>query len=152
MSSLADRVEVVLGVDTHKHRPTAAAVSATGGVLGDLTVESAHAGYEQLLRFATARRAWAIEGTASYGAGLARSLRERGEVVLEVDRPRRAARRRGAKSDALDAVRAAREALGQEQPATPRQGARRAALATLLAARRSAIDAATAAHRQLQDL
>ena len=155
---LVSDAEVVIGVDTHKHTHTAAAVSSAGGVLGELTVTSTGEGYAQLLRFADGhaqhvrRRVWAVEGTASYGAGLACFLRERSETVLEVDRPRRTARRMGAKTDAIDAVRAAREALGQERHATPRQGEQRAALATLLAARRSAVAAATAAHRQLQDL
>ena len=37
-------------------------------------------------------------------------LLERGEWVVELDRPARAARRNGGKTDALDAARAAREA------------------------------------------
>ncbi|MGI8424716.1 MAG: IS110 family transposase [Chloroflexota bacterium] len=155
---LSDGVELVVGVDTHKHTHTAAAVSATGGVLGELTIATTAEGYADLLRFAQehaprgGRRVWAVEGTASYGAGLASFLREHRETVLEVDRPRRTARRMGAKTDGIDAVRAAREALGQERHATPRQGDTRAALATVLAARRSAVAAATGAHRQLQDL
>ena len=115
MERLADRVEVVLGVDTHKHEHAAAVVSAVGGVLGELTVPATGEGYARLLRFAEAhpgRRTWAIEGTASYGAGLTRFLQARGEEVLEVDRPRRERRRMGAKSDPLDAASA-----GGAQPA-----------------------------------
>ena len=55
---------------------------------------------------------WAIEGTGGYGAGLARHLTERGEVVIELARPNRPPRRQGAKSDPLDAVRAEVAALG----------------------------------------
>jgi len=155
MTILADRVEVVIGVDTHKHSHTAAAVSSVGGILGERTVVSDQQGYEQLLQFAkehAGRRAWAIEGTASYGAGLVGFLRQRAEQVLEVDRPHRPARRMGAKTDALDAVRAAREALAHDHHAEPRVGEQRAALAVRLAARRSAVDAYTTAQRQLQDL
>jgi transposase len=155
MTILADRVDLVIGVDTHKHSHSAAAVSALGGVLGERTVSSNASGYEQLLQFAKehpGRRTWAIEGTASYGAGLSQFLRQQGEQVLEVDRPHRPARRTGAKTDALDAVRAAREVLAQEHPAEPRIGEQRAALGVRLVARRSAVDAYTAAQRQLQDL
>ena len=60
------------------------------------------------------RRVWAIESSGSYGAGLTMFLLERGEWVVEVDRPARPARRNGAKSDEVDAVRAAHEALGRE--------------------------------------
>ena len=95
---------------------------------------------------------WAIEGTGGYGAGLARLLATHGEWVVELDRPTRPARRHGAKSDPLDAVRAAREALGRAQLAQPRAGGQRAALGVLLAARRSAVAASTGAQRQLQAL
>jgi transposase len=98
------------------------------------------------------RRAWAIEGTASYGAGLCRFLRERGERVIELDRPARPVRRHGAKSDPLDAIRAAREALARSIHAEPRASGERAALSVLLSARRSAVDGAGDAQRQLHAL
>jgi transposase len=72
--------------------------------------------------------------------------------VLELDRPKRAARRHGAKSDAIDATRAAREALGRDQLAQPRAAGQRAALSVRLAARRSAVQAAGHAQRQLHAL
>jgi transposase len=65
------------------------------------------------------RRCWAVEGAGSYGAGLAAFLQAHGERVVEVARPKRPARRTGAKSDALDAVRAAREALAHDHPLPP---------------------------------
>jgi hypothetical protein len=81
------------------------------------------AGYRQLFEFAQAqvpgRRFWAVEGAGSYGAGLAAFLQARGERVVEVGRPKRPPRRTGAKSDALDAVRAAREALAQDHLLAP---------------------------------
>jgi transposase len=95
---------------------------------------------------------WAVEGTGGYGAGLTRLLAARGEWVVELDRPTRPARRHGAKSDSLDAVRAAREALGRPHLAQPRADGQRAALAVLLTARRSAIDASACAQQQLQAL
>jgi hypothetical protein len=98
------------------------------------------------------QRVWAIEGTGGYGAGLTRFLQAHAEQVVELDRPKRAARRHGAKSDPLDATRAAREALGRDQLAQPRAAGHRAALSVRLAARRSAVQAATDAQRQLHAL
>jgi hypothetical protein len=65
--------------------------------------------------------------------------------VLEVDRPRRPARRDRAKSDQLDAIRAAREALTREDLARPRQRGEREALRVLLATRDSAVRSKRAA-------
>jgi transposase len=117
MPILADLVEVVIGVDTHKHTHTAAVVAAaSSGVLATQTVPTTPAGYQALVALAQRHpgaRVWAVEATGGYGAGLARLLAERGEWVVELDRPQRAARRHGAKSDPLDAARAAREALGR---------------------------------------
>src|SRR6478609_6161756 len=73
-------------------------------------------GYAELVEFANNHatlRAWAIEGTSGHGAGLSRHLLEMSEIVIELDRPKRAARRNGAKSDPLDAIRAAREAMAR---------------------------------------
>jgi transposase len=95
---------------------------------------------------------WAIEGTGGYGAGLTRFLHAHAEQVVELDRPKRAARRHGAKSDPLDATRAAREALGRDQLAQSKAAGRRAALQVRLTARRSAVQAATDAQRQLHAL
>src|SRR5215212_11998629 len=150
MAMLADTVELVIGVDTHKHTHTAAVVvAATGVVLEQATVPATPAGYRQLLGLAdrrVGRRVWAIEGTGGYGAGLTRFLHAHAEQVIELDRPKRAARRHGAKSDPLDATRAAREALGRDQLAQPRATGPRAALSVRLAARRSAVQAATDAN------
>ena len=112
MAMLADLIELVIGVDTHKDSHTAAVVQAvSGAVVDQMTVPAGPAGYRQLLRLADrhhGRRVWAIEGTGGYGAGLTRFLQAQAEQVVELDRPKRAARRHGAKSDPLDATRAAR--------------------------------------------
>lgn len=156
MTMLADQVDLVIGVDTHKHTHTAALVlAATGGVVANVTVPAEPSGYQELAVLADrhgASRAWAIEGTGSFGSGLTRFLEDRGEWVIELDRPWRARRRDGAKNDELDAVRAAREVFGRDKLASPRTRGERAALAVLLVARRSAIKASTDAQRQLQDL
>jgi transposase len=156
MDSLSEIVDVVIGVDTHVATHSAAAVSAhTGGVLAEITVEATPDGYEALVEFANEHsglRAWAIEGTGGHGAGLARHLAKGYELVVELDRPERAKRRNGAKSDPLDAIRAAREALSRTKLGTPRSSGERQALSVLLAARRSAVASAGDAQRQLFSL
>ena len=121
MSMLADQVDAVIGVDTHKASHTAAVVDADRRRSSPhLTVPSDAFGAKRVLAFARqhgpGRRVWAIEGTGSFGAGLTTYLLEQGEWVVEIDRPARPARRDGAKSDELDAVRAAREALVARAP------------------------------------
>jgi len=161
---LSEVVDVVIGVDTHVETHAAAAVDvATGGVLAEITVEATGEGYAELVGFADevaenhgALRAWAIEGTGSHGRGLTMYLHEAEEMVVELDRPERARRRGGVKSDPADAIRAAREAIARTRIGTPRgsggtreQAATRQALAVRLAIRRSAVQAASDARRQL---
>jgi transposase len=153
MTMLADLVEVVIGVDTHSQTHTAAVLDArTGGVLARATVPADPDGYAELVALAaqySGLRAWAMEGTGGYGAGLARHLAAADEMVVELDRPKRPARRAGAKSDPIDAERAARDALARTQLAQPKTGAERAALQMLLTARRAAVEAASTGQRQL---
>jgi transposase len=156
MSMLAELVEVVIGVDTHTDTHTAAVLDArTGAVLALATVAADPDGYAELTGLAeqhSGLRAWAMEGTGGYGAGLARHLADAGELVVELDRPKRPARRAGAKSDPIDAERAARDALARTRLAQPKSGAQRAALQMRLTARRAAVEAASDAQRQLHAL
>src|SRR6266496_5911105 len=156
MPTLAERIDFVLGVDTHKQTHTAALVTPAGGLVVHLTVSADSAGYAHLLTFARehafGRRIWAIEGTGSFGAGLTTHLLEHAEWVVEIDRPKRPARRNGAKTDQLDAVRADREALAREHLAQPRRRGAREALRVLLATRENAMRAPTKAICQLKDL
>jgi transposase len=160
MPMLAALVDGVIGVDPHRDTLTAAAVTNLGGILTQTTTTADAIGYVQLLGFAqthlplVGRRCWAVEGAGSYGAGLASFLIQRGEHVVEVGRPKRPATRGGAKSDPLDAVRAAREALGQDhqRAAIPRRRGEREALRVLLTTRRSATTARVAAVGQLKAL
>jgi transposase len=149
MSTLADQVDVVVGVDTHKDTHTAALVSPSGAEMRSIAIATTKKGYEELVEFVggwpQARRVWAIEGVSSYGAGLCRVLARRGERIIEIDHPARPARRNGSKSDALDAVRAAREALARPVLGEPRSGDDREALRVLHVTRESAIHARTQA-------
>ena len=116
-------------------------------------------GYEGLLCWAEGfgpLRCAGVEGTSSYGAGLARHLKSRGIEVLEVERPkrrRRGSRRNVEKSDPSDAERAARAVLAGEASGVPKSGDGRVEMIrTLRAARRSAMKARTQAANQLQGL
>jgi transposase len=125
MSRLADTVDGVIGVDTHRDTLAAAATDRVGGTLAQTAAAADLAGYRRLLAFGQARvpgrRCWAVEGAGSYGAGLTSFLQAHGERVVEVGRPKWPPRGTGAKSDALDAVRAAREALVHDHPLAPRR-------------------------------
>jgi len=138
---LADQLDYMIGVDPHRDSHALAVVHViSGAIVFEATVAANSEGYTHALELvdehAAARRAFAVEGTGSFGAGLTRFLSGRGERVLGVGRLRRE-RRSGGKSDALDAVRAARSVLTQKRPATPRAGGERHALQALVAARGS---------------
>jgi hypothetical protein len=156
MSMLADQVDHVIGVDTHRDTNTAAVVTAAGAVLAHQQCSTDAMGYRRVVAFADehapGRRVWAIEGTGSFGSGLTTHLLERGEWVVEIDRPARPARRNGAKTDDLDAVRAAREALTRDHLAAPRARGDREAMRVMLAARHGAVVARTKAIGQLKAL
>ena len=152
---LADELDYVVGVDTHRDEHVLAVVAApAGAVVARQAVERTGVAtgrrFASPSSYAAGRRAWAIEGTGSYGAGLARYLAGRGETVLEISRTPRAERRLRGKDDALDAARTARAALASETLALPRAGERREALRLLLVARRSAVDVRREALVQLR--
>src|SRR4029453_18148391 len=121
---LADQLDYMIGVDPHRDVHAIAVLEVrTGGVVYEAAVAADTSGYRHTLALAAeqpaGRRACAVEGSGSFGAGLTRFLAGRGETVFEVGRLRRE-RRSGGKTDALDAVRAARAVLEQKRPATPR--------------------------------
>jgi len=154
---LADDVAYVLGVDTHADSHALCLLEASSKrTRRHLSIPATRRGYRQALRLARrqapGRRVWALEGSGSYGAGLARFLHERGEQVLEVERPARTGRRGRLKSDALDAERAARSLLEGVRGATPRLGAETQALRALLTTREGAVTACTAALNELRAL
>src|SRR6266550_4596457 len=152
---VADELDYVIGVDTQLDEHVLAIIAApSGAVVARRSIQASARGYAAALRFAAAEangaRVWAIEGTGRYGAGLARFLAGRGELVLEISRTPRAERRLRGKDDSLDASRIARAALASETLALPRSGERREALRLLLVARRSAVDVRREALGQLR--
>jgi transposase len=141
---------VAIGVDTHREVHVAVAVDRLGRRLGALEFRVDERGFEQLRRFARSlgEPAFALEGTGSYGASLARALLADGFAVFECERPRR--RRRQDKNDLIDAELAARRLLAGEPLPLPRGGREREQLRLLLLERRSAQHARQQARNQLQ--
>jgi transposase len=156
MPILAEHIDGVIGVDTHRDTLAAAICSPIGQVIAQASTGADAAGYRTLLELARTRvpgrRCWAIEGTGSYGAGLASFLRHHGEQVTEVGRPKRPARRGVGKTDPIDAARAAKDALTLPRPVVPRRRGDREALRVLLATRRGAVAARVDAVNQLKAL
>lgn len=157
MTTMAETgVAVTGGVDTHLDTNMAAALDGVGGQLGIKEFPTTTAGYRELHRwlanFGAVVRV-GVEGTGSYGAGLARYLATQGVEVIEVDRPNRQNRRRRGKSDPVDALSAARAALSGDASgvAKSRNGAVEA-IRVLRVARSSARHDRTEALNQMRSL
>jgi transposase len=148
--------EVVLGVDTHLDAHVAVVLGGLGRRLGELSVPTTKKGYEGLVSWAEGFgrvRCAGVEGTSSYGAGLARHLRSAGIGVLEIERPKRRHLRRKGKSDSRDAEAAARAVLAGETAGVPKSADGRVEMIRVLrAARRSAVKARTQAANQLRGI
>ena len=154
---LADQVDYVVGVDTHRDEHVLAViVASTGAVVAQRSVATTVRGYGQAFRFAAEHaagsRVWAVEGAGHYGAGLARYLSGRGEPVLEAGRSPRNERRLQGKDDGIDAIRAARATLTGDTLPLPKEGQRQEALRLLLLARRGAVDVRRHALVQLRSV
>lgn len=154
---LAEDAGFVVGVDTHTdHHALVVIDAATQRTRRALTIAATRRGYLEGLRLAErlapGDRVWALEGSGSYGAGLARFLSERGERVVEVERPRRDGARGRLKSDVLDAERAARQVLAGNAGTLPRLARDTRALRALLATRAGAVNGCTVALNELRAL
>ena len=144
------------GVDTHLDVHVAAALDSLGALLGSASFATTPDGYKSLLAWLESFGAVTkvgVEGTGSYGVGLSRFLRQAHIDVIEVDRPNRAERRRSGKSDPLDAVEAARAALGgrAKSISKSKDGAVEA-IRVLVVAKRSARGARVKALTQMRHL
>lgn len=157
MSRITDiAAPVTGGVDTHADVNVAAVVDQVGRVLGTEQFPTTTAGHRAAVVWMRGHGRLVkvgVEGTGSYGAGLARHLTGEGVEVVEVIRPNRQARRRRGKSDAADAVAAAVAALNGEAAGRPKthDGAVES-IRMLQVARRGAVKARTQAANQLRDL
>ena len=151
-----NQTSVVGGVDTHKDAHVASVMDRLGRTLGTASFPADAKGYDRLVAWMESHgtvEAVGVEGTGSYGAGLARRLAADGTRVLEVNRPNRQARRRRGKTDTVDATAAARAALNGEAGAEPKAGDGPVeAIRMLSVARRSAVKARTQAANQVHGL
>ncbi len=144
-----DHPAVFGGVDTHKHTHVAAVLDGAGRVLGSAAFDADTAGYTALLGWlgghGSVERV-GVEGTGSYGAGLARHLTAAGVDVVDVNRPNRQMRRRRGKTDTVQ-----RRGPAQRQCRSGAQERRRMRRGdqTLRVARRSAVKARTVAANQI---
>ena len=127
MSKRIARVEpavtVIVGVDTHKHVHVAVAVDRLGARLGSCSVPANRGGYAELVAWARTLgtvEAFGIEGTGSYGVGLASFVRRHAVRVVEVNHCDRRKRRNNGKSDTIDAEMAARSVLAGIATAVPK--------------------------------
>jgi transposase len=152
-------MQVTVGVDTHRDLHVAVALDQQGRWLGTRSFPTTPAGFAALTTWATrygALGTLGIEGTSSYGASLARWLRARGLMVVEIDRPDRRdrqGRRRRGKSDPTDAEAAARAVLAGTASGQPKAADGPVEMIRLLrVARRSALKARTQAANQLHAL
>jgi len=157
MPTIADAARLVTGgVDTHAEVHVAGLVDQAGRVLGTGEFAATTAGYRGALAWMRSHGQLVkvgVEGTGSYGAGLARYLAGQGVEVAEVIRPNRQARRRRGKSDAADAVAAALAALNGEASGVPKShDGVVESIRMLKVARRGAVKARTQAGNQLRDL
>jgi transposase len=146
---------LTLGVDTRAEQHVTA-LDERGRLLGTCTIPTTSSCFAELIRWASPYGELGqvgIEGTGSYGAGLARWLRTRNVAVIEVDRPDRRTRRRRGKSDSVDAEAAARAVLAGIATAQPKAGTgAMEMMCTLRAARQSALKARTQAANELHAL
>ena len=124
MSTMPDpELKVILGVDTHECEHVAALIDLRGRLLATKRFDADLRGFRLLLTWTRTHgrvtRA-GVEGTGSFGVGLARFLITEGLEVFEVTRPSRRGRRHLGKSDTVDAEAAARMVLSGQATATPK--------------------------------
>lgn len=151
-----DSPQVTGGVDTHGLTHHAAVIDAIGRHLADREFPATVRGYRDLLDWMRTHgtpAAVGVEGTAAYGAELARVLTASGVTVIDVDRPDRKTRRTKGKSDPIDAYAAATAVLSGRATGIPksRDGVVEA-VRVLRVARRSAVKARTQAMNQIRNL
>jgi len=117
--------QLTIGVDTHLDVHVAHAADQLGRRVATVQVPTTPTGYQHLLAWARGLGqpvAWGVEGTGSYGAALARFLAANHQVVVEVNRPDRTARRRHGKTDPVDAQAAAKAVQAGDATVVPKAG------------------------------
>jgi transposase len=156
---LAEVVDAVVGVDTHRDTHEVEIASPNGVPIARCSIRNDSTGYAQLLAWIVdhapgPRLVASIEGSRSYGIGLSRALSAAGLPVVEAEQPARIVRRGKGKSDAIDAHLAVLAALRLDAARLPipRVDGDREALRILLGARHDLTDAITAQTNRLRAL
>jgi len=128
---LAELVDAVVGVDTHRDTHQVEIALPNGALIAVTTISNDSSGYAELLAWIVdhapgPRLVVSIEGTRSYGVGLARAAAAAGLIVLECEQPHRNTRRGKGKSDPIDAHLAVLTALrlNADRLPTPPRGRR----------------------------
>jgi transposase len=156
---LAELVDAVVGVDTHRDTHEVEIALPTGTPIGTRKISNTSSGFADLLawigdRAPGPRVVVSIEGTRSFGVGLARAVTAAGLTVIECEQPNRKARRGKGKSDPIDAHLAVLAALrlNADRLPLPRADGDREALRILLGARHELSVATTAQTNRLRAL
>src|SRR6516164_3351319 len=159
MTMLAEVVDAVIGIDTHRDTYEVEIADAAGRPIAVMRIGNDSGGFARLLAAIAEvapgpRVAVCIEGTRGYGIGLARALAVAGLLVLECEQPCRKQRRGKGKSDPIDAHLAALAALRLDagRLPVPRADGDREALRILLVARQELTEACTAQAGRLRAL
>jgi transposase len=147
---------LIAGIDTHKHTHHVAVVDQLGRPVANREFATTSRGYAQIVAFLRAHGDLdrvGVEGTGSYGAGIARALTAEGLTVIEVVRQNRQARRLRGKSDPIDAHQAALAVLSGSDTSIPKaaDGAVEA-MRILITERRSAAKTKTQTLNQIHAL
>ena len=156
---LAEMVDGVIGVDTHRDFNQVEIACPSGAVIATRTFTNDSAGHAEVLAWMVKhapgpRLVLSIEGTRSYGVGLARAAATAGLIVIEAEQPTRKHRRGKDKSDRIDAHLAVLYALGldADELPTPRSDGDREALRILLCARQELTTTTTGQTNRLRAL
>jgi transposase len=156
---LAEVVDAVIGIDTHRDSHEVEIADRTGLPILATRITNDSKGFARLLALIAEaapgpRVAVALEGSRSYGVGLARTLTAAGLLVIECEQPSRKQRRGKGKSDPIDAHLAVLAALRCDADRLPalRADGDREALRILLNARQDLTVASTAQTNRLRAL
>ena len=159
MTMLAEVVDAVIGIDTHRDTHEVEIADPAGRPIAVLRIGNDSGGFARLLAAVAEvvpgpRVAVCIEGSRSYGIGLARALAAAGLLVIECEQPSHRQRRGTGKSDPIDAHLAVLAALRLDtgRLPLPRADGDREALRILLVARQEMTEACTAQASRLRAL
>ena len=159
MTMLAEAVDAIVGIDTHRDSHEVEIADVTGKPIAMMRIGNDSGGFAQLLAAIAElapgpRVAVLVEGSRSYGIGLARTLTAAGLLVIECGQPARRQRRGKGKSDPIDAHLAVLAGLRMDASRVPalRADGDREALRILLGARLEITVASTAQASRLRAL